>query len=138
CSVNVAPTYSIKALCPYTHSSPTSPSIKPFFWQLAIAHRDLLSFPTRRSSDLKRASAQQVGHIVDHLLVPPGPVVADVVAPQVHPDGDALLLKELLHPPGGGGLLPVALAAADHRFLGEVVLHKWVVGGEVVIIVHLR
>ena len=34
----------------------------------------------------------------------------DIIAPQVHPDRDAFLLKDLLELPGGIGLLPSALS----------------------------
>ena len=60
----------------------------------------------------------------------------DIIAPQVHPDRDALLLKDLLELPGGIGLFPSALTAADDRFPAAVEVHIGVIGGEVGHIVH--
>ena len=56
--------------------------------------------------------AQNVGHIIRHLLVPPVPVVVDIVTPQVYPDGDMLCFKDALEQPCGVRLFPVALTAA--------------------------
>ena len=60
----------------------------------------------------------------------------DIIAPQVHPDRDAFLLKDLLELPGGIGLLPSALTAADDRLPAAVEVHIGVIGGEVGHIVH--
>ena len=67
--------------------------------------------------------AQNVGHIVCHLLVPPVPVVVDIVTPQVYPDGDMLCLKDALEQPCGVRLFPVALTAADNGLLAAEQLH---------------
>ena len=81
-------------------------------------------------------SAQNVGHIICDLLIPPVPVVVDIVAPQVYPDGDVLGLKNALEIPGGVRLLPGALTAADDRFLVAEQLHVGMVLREVGHVIH--
>ena len=85
-----------------------------------------------------RCLSQDIRHVIHDLFIPPVPVVLDVVAPQVHPHGDALGLEDALEVPGGVRLLPGALTAADDRLLVPVQLHIGVVGGEVPHIVHGR
>src|SRR5262249_61531566 len=44
---------------PLPSPPPCSPPFLPFFLYSSAAHRDLPSFPTRRSSDLQRASGRR-------------------------------------------------------------------------------
>ena len=81
-------------------------------------------------------SAQQVGHEVGHLPVPPGPVVGAVLAPDVDPDVDVLLGEDVPQGEGRLGDLPGAGADADDGLLPVVLLDVRVIPGHVPQVVH--